>query len=81
MSDFTPAAGCASPRAKFDPFNWPALNRSDLISQKILNSTDGFAMKVGNLRPKQRMFSANLATDDIEGKSSCSLGSYKEDFF
>jgi len=70
MSDNMPAAGCASPRTKFDPFNWPSLNRADLVSQKILNSTDGFAMKVGNMRVKQRMFSANLATNDIEGKSS-----------
>ena len=61
-----PAAGSSPKR---DAFNWPALNRKDLLSQTGgLTNCDGFDMKTSNMRLKNRMTSANLTTQDIEGR-------------
>ena len=54
-----------------DPFNWPSLNRKDLMSATggLGNgSSDLFEMTKSNLRPKKRLESANLRADDIHGK-------------
>lgn len=61
-----PAAG-ASP--KRDAFNWPSLNRKDLLSHTGgLSNLDGFETRTLNMRAKSRMVSANLTTNDIAGK-------------
>ena len=53
-----------------DPFNWPAMQRKDLMSATggLSSARDLFHMKKDNIRQKRRVESANLRCDDIEGK-------------
>ena len=54
-----------------DPFNWPVLNRNDLMSVSggLGNgSKDLFQMKKGDMVQKKRLESANLNNEDIDGK-------------
>jgi|FrelakmetLWP11LW_1041352.scaffolds.fasta_scaffold232964_1 hypothetical protein len=50
-----------------DPFNWPSLQRKDLMSATngLKADKDLFKMIKENLRPKSRLESANLQNDDI----------------
>jgi len=50
-----------------DPFNWPSLQRKDLMSATngLQADKDLFKMIKENLRPKSRLESANLQNDDI----------------
>ena len=51
-----------------DPFNWPSLQRKDLMSNQTLNEKrDLFRMTVPCMRPKTRDGSSNLRIDDILG--------------
>ena len=56
----------ATPQTR-DPFNWPSLNRNDLMSATggLKGANDLFEMTKPNLRPKKRLESANLRCDDI----------------
>jgi len=50
-------------------YNWPTLNRKDLMSMSGLSKVaDGCETKTNNFRPKTRQASANLLTSDIDGK-------------
>ena len=52
-----------------DPFNWPTLSRSDLMSLNVINNTNDLShTKTQHYRPKTRGTSTNLQTDDIEGR-------------
>jgi len=53
-----------------DPFNWPAMQRSDLMSATggLREARDLCQMTKPNIRPKKRLESANLRTNDIEGR-------------
>ena len=54
-----------------DPFNWPSLNRKDLMSASggLGNgSKDLFQMKKQDMVQKKRFESANLQNEDIAGK-------------
>ena len=57
---------------KPDPFNWPPMQRADLMSRSALSfEKDNFAMKTPvmmKLNSKARVASQNLDTDDILGK-------------
>ena len=67
-----PAAGISTR----DAFSWPSLNRKDLVSQTGLSKADGFETKTFNCRPKTRQVSANLCTNDIEGKLQLKAAKY-----
>ena len=53
-----------------DPFNWPSLNRKDLMSATggLASGKDLDSMIKPHLRPKTRQESSNLKNDDIDGK-------------
>ena len=53
-----------------DPFNWPSLNRKDLMSATggLTSGKDLDSMIKPHLRPKTRQESSNLRNDDIDGK-------------
>ena len=66
----TPAetVGMQAEKITSDPFNWPSLQRKDLMSNYTLNEKrDLFRMTVPNMRPKTRDNSSNLRIDDIQG--------------
>ena len=45
----------SNPASRSDPFNYPALNRKDLMSMSAINwQQDGIYTKVGQTRPKTR---------------------------
>ena len=60
----------AAGKASRDDFNWPSLNRKDLLSHTggLSKDKDGFETRTMAFRPKCRVTSANLTTKDIEGK-------------
>jgi hypothetical protein len=63
-----PAAGLAT---RSDPFNWPSLNRRDLMSlDKLDQQKDITHTKTINYRQRQRDESNNLNTKDVEGMHS-----------
>jgi hypothetical protein len=54
--------------AKKDPFNWPAQNRSDLMSLSVLDGKkDNVEIKTKACIQKNRESSENLNTQDIKG--------------
>ena len=56
-----------------DDYNWPMLNRKDLMSNTGLSKdTDGCEIKTVNSRLKTRIASTNLYTRDIDGKQGVS---------
>jgi hypothetical protein len=59
----------SNPASRSDPFNYPALNRKDLMSMSAINwQQDAVYSKIGEQRPKTRDASANLTTADVDGK-------------
>lgn len=58
-----------SPTQARDPFNWPSLQRNDLMSATggLTSQKDLFNMVKENLRPKKREASSNLDNGDILG--------------
>ena len=59
---------------KQDPFNYPSLNRADLMSLNVLHGArDGVNTRTENFRPRTRQQSSNLQTTDIQGKFSNNL--------
>jgi len=60
----------AAGRPSRDDFNWPALNRKDLLSHTggLSKDMDGFDTRTVNFRNRYRVTSANLTTNDIDGK-------------
>lgn len=50
-----------------DPFNWPTLNRADLMSNMSVINTqqDAVQTKIENYRPRTRDASSNLLTSDV----------------
>ena len=52
---------------KRDPFNWPALQRNDLISATcgLSSERDMIHMTKPSMRQNKRLESANLCCDDI----------------
>lgn len=69
MTDVSqPAAGVRS-APRVDPFNWPSLNRADLMSlDKLDKARDITHVKTLAHRPRDRDTSNNLNTKDVEGK-------------
>ena len=64
---FRPNTSNAASRS--DPFNYPALNRKDLMSMSAINwQQDAMFAKIDQCRPKTRDASSNLTTSDVEGK-------------
>ena len=57
---------------KPDPFNWAFPKRCDLMSATggLSSARDMFHMKKANVRPKSRLESSNLRTEDIQGKQA-----------
>lgn len=51
-----------------DPFNWPALNRADLMSlQTLAKDKDLVRVKTAHVATRCREKSNNLETNDIDG--------------
>ena len=53
--------------ARSDPFNYPSLNRKDLMSLSSIGANDGCKITTNKFLTK-RSASNNLATSDIDGK-------------
>ena len=59
---------------RFDPYNWPAMNRCDLMSRTALSQEkDLIWLKTPHMQNKNRRMSQNLVTSDIKGKFQISF--------